>query len=55
MTCIPSFVQSGTGIQIIIIRRRRIIRRRVLPPTPTGAEAKKTWLYTSTPPYVFIA
>jgi hypothetical protein len=22
---------------------------------PTSAEAKKTWIYTSTPPYVFIA
>jgi hypothetical protein len=22
---------------------------------PTSAEAKKTWIYTSTPPYVFMA
>jgi hypothetical protein len=23
--------------------------------TPTSAEVKKTWIYTSTPPYVFMA
>jgi hypothetical protein len=23
--------------------------------TPTGAEVKKTWIYTSIPPYVFMA
>jgi hypothetical protein len=58
MIYIPCFVESGSGIQIIIIIIIIIIIKRgriVLLPTPTGAEVKKTWVYTSTPSYVFIA
>jgi hypothetical protein len=48
----PTFYPMGTGGYFLGVKR---LGRETDNPPPTSAEDKKMWIYTSTPPYVFMA
>jgi hypothetical protein len=48
----PTSYTMGTGASSLGVKRPG---READHSPPTGAEAKKTWVYTSTPPYTLMA
>jgi hypothetical protein len=49
----PALGPTQPPIQWVLGAKRPV--READPSPPTGAEVQKTWIYTSTPPYVFMA